>query len=55
MRLLELLGPVLSYLAVAAASRAVPAHKLKLELACPVTASHLTLTRLLRSFTPEPW
>lgn len=45
--LLELLGPALSYLAVAAACRAAPARTLELELACPVSATQLTLTRLL--------
>ncbi|HUZ01556.1 MAG TPA: hypothetical protein VMU89_14505 [Thermomicrobiaceae bacterium] len=45
--LLELLGPALSYLAVAAAGRAAPVGTLELELACPVSATQLTLTRLL--------
>jgi len=45
--LLELLGPALSYLAVAAVTRAVPSNTLELEFACPVSAKQLTLTRLL--------
>lgn len=44
---LELVGPALSYLAVAAACRVAPARTLEIELACPVSAAQLTLTRLL--------